>query len=217
MKKYCTKEMNYITNLPDGLILQSAYQSARELCKQGRMEEALTTLEAAPGPSRDLFLHRESVVRALRQYLPSTSAPRNLRALETFGTLPPWNKTSALIISGPSGSGKSSLAKALIPQALFLSHLDRLRDFNPRLHSGLIFDDMSFSHIPREAQIHLLDFDDDREIQIRYVIAHIPAGTLKIFTTNLTPSGIFALYDPAVKRRVTLWEQKDFNNIIPFI
>lgn len=106
------------------------------------------------------------------------------------------------IIWGPSGIGKTSFAKALFPNALFVSHIDDLRHFNSELYDAIIFDDMDFKHLPRSSQIHLVDFDDHRSIHVRYGVASIPAGTKKIFLTNEPEGRIFQVEDPAIRRRV---------------
>lgn len=65
-------------------------------------------------------------------------------------------------------------------------------------HKSIIFDDVDFNHYPRTAQIHLCDFDNARDIHVRYGTAHIPAGIAKVFTCNEWPLSS----DPAVMRRV---------------
>lgn len=102
------------------------------------------------------------------------------------------------VIIGAPGSGKTCYAKAMYPRALFVSHMDDLGEFNAEVHEAIIFDDMSFRHMPRNAQIHLVDQDNDRSIHIRYKVAKIPAHTKKIFTGN---EQIFE-DDGAINRRI---------------
>lgn len=115
-----------------------------------------------------------------------------------------WSKSH--IIVGPANIGKTEFAKAHFPEGfLFCRHIDMLMKFNPKFHTGIVFDDMSFLHWNRNAQIHLLDIDNPSDIHIRYKTAHIPANTKKIFTCN--PVGIpFDLTDEAIARRVTVTE-----------
>lgn len=110
----------------------------------------------------------------------------------------------SLIFWGPSGIGKTQYALALLPGALFVSHMDSLANFDASQHSGIIFDDMSFNHLHREAQIHLVDYDQPRDIHVRYKTAQIPANTKKIFTTNVEKGRIFDIDDPAIKRRLKI-------------
>jgi hypothetical protein len=87
---------------------------------------------------------------------------------------------------------------------LVVSHIDDLGDFDASRHDGIVFDDMSFAHLPREAVIHLVDWDLDRSIHIRYKRALIPARTRKIFTSNKTFYENFPA-DPsgAIRRRIS--------------
>lgn len=116
-----------------------------------------------------------------------------------------WNfatsSTHSVIFWGQAGIGKTEYAKYLLPNALFVSHLDDLGAFNDD-YNGIIFDDMSFTHLPRTSQIHLVDMDNDRSIHIRYKVASIPAHTKKIFLTNEINGLIFDLSDAAIRRRV---------------
>lgn len=108
-----------------------------------------------------------------------------------------WNRS--IILWGDSGIGKTCYANAILPKALVVSHIDDLRTFDSGVHEGIIFDDMSFNHLPRQAQIHLLDVDFDRSIHCRYDTALIPRNTKKIFTCN--HNDIFDFNDTAINRR----------------
>ncbi len=109
----------------------------------------------------------------------------------------------SIIIWGETGIGKTQFALSHFMRPLFISHIDGLRQFT-RMHDGIIFDDMSFKHIPREGQIHLVDTEHDREIHCRYNNAFIPAGIKKVFTTNVYDGEIFDLEDDAIARRITI-------------
>lgn len=117
-----------------------------------------------------------------------------------------WNiePSGSDIFVGESGIGKTEYAKHLMPDALFVTHIDQLYQYDPDVHSGIIFDDMSFKHLPREAQIHLVDYDNHRAIHVRYNTAFIPLGTKKIFTTNVPNGEIFLIADPAIARRIVI-------------
>lgn len=103
------------------------------------------------------------------------------------------------VIIGPSGIGKTSWAKRVIPKpALWVRHIDVLRQFRAGFHKSILFDDMSFDHLPRTSQIHLVDCHDDAHIHCRYGHATIPAGITKIFTANVNPF----TFDEAIERRI---------------
>lgn len=136
--------------------------------------------------------------------LPSTisdKTPLNetmLQCLKEFHW--PDDSLKSLVLLGPPGCGKTNWAKKhAIKPALFVSHLDRLKDLKVGTHKSIIFDDLDFKHLPRTTQIHLVDRENPRDIHIRYRVAHIPAGIQKIFTCNEEPF----IRDDAVKRRTT--------------
>lgn len=111
------------------------------------------------------------------------------------------NDRRATILYGPTGTGKTVWAREHSPRpALFVSQLDDLRGFRRGYHQSIIFDDMDFKHIPRTSQIHLLDFDNERSIHLRYKNVRIPAGIHKIFTCNELPF----IEDPAIRRRMAV-------------
>lgn len=120
-------------------------------------------------------------------------------ALEQF-EFQDWNQRS-LVLYGESGVGKTTWAKRHIPlPCLFVSHLDVLKDYDSTYHRGIIFDDVSFMHFPRESQIHIVDTFDPRAIHCRYRVAHIPASTPKVFTANRR----ILMDDPAINRRISI-------------
>jgi len=97
------------------------------------------------------------------------------------------NALKSLVVIGPAGCGKTTWAKTFAKKPiLFISHMDGLRKLTKK-HQSIIFDDMDFKHYPLQAQKHLLDQENPREIHIRYRTAVIPAGMQKIFTANSYP------------------------------
>lgn len=105
-------------------------------------------------------------------------------------------------IVGPTGCGKTSWATRVAPKpALWVRHMDDLRRFRDGHHASIIFDDMDFGHLPRVAQIHILDWYMPSSIHVRYGTVTIPAKTPKIFTGN---SRMFS-DDPAINRRIRIF------------
>lgn len=162
------------------------------------------------------FPYMEAIWSHCHVDLPSTISDKTqvnetmLQCLKEFNW--PDESLKSLVILGPPGCGKTNWAKkhALKP-ALFVSHLDRLKDFKVGVHKSIIFDDLDFKYLPRTAQIHLVDRENPRDIHIRYRVAHIPEGIQKIFTCNEPPF----IQDDAIKRR-TEWKLIDPINR-PFI
>lgn len=107
------------------------------------------------------------------------------------------------ILWGEPGIGKTEFARAVLPKALFVSHIDDLGRLD-ETYDGIIFDDMNFSHLPRTAQIHLVDWTQSRSIHIRYGTATIPRETRKLFVTNEVGGRVFDLNDGAIARRVEI-------------
>jgi len=99
-----------------------------------------------------------------------------------------WATRTHVCIYGEAGRGKTVWAKKYAPKpALWITHLDGLKKYDPALHKSIIFDDISFKHIPITAQIHVVDFDNPRDIHIRYGVVTIPAEVPKIFCCNEVP------------------------------
>lgn len=111
-----------------------------------------------------------------------------------------WREQKCLILRGDTGCGKTTWAKRNMPMpCLFVSHVDTLKQFRVGYHKSIIFDDIDVKHWPRTSQIHLVDFENARDIHCRYTTAHIPAGIFKVFTCNEWP----LVDDPAILRRVS--------------
>lgn len=119
-------------------------------------------------------------------------------------SLPIREDFKCLFLYGPTGTGKTQWALHHFRNPFLCSHIDDLRDFNADRNDGIVFDDMSFRHMPREGVIHLLDWDEDRSIHCRFYCAQIPAGTKKIFTSNKTFHETFPDDDHgAIRRRIS--------------
>lgn len=107
------------------------------------------------------------------------------------------NRTN--IIVGPTGCGKTVISlRRMIKPILFVTHVDQLRHFAGSLHRSILFDDMNFSHLPLQAQIHLCDRQMPRAMHRRYGTTLIPPGTQVTITCNERP----VVWDPAVNRRI---------------
>lgn len=99
-----------------------------------------------------------------------------------------------------TGVGKSTWVRVNAPKpALILSHIDRLKYFDPSYHVSIIFEEMSFTHLPITAQIKLVDEDQAMDHHIRYGVVTVDAGIYKFFTSN---APTFEFIDIAIARRV---------------
>jgi hypothetical protein len=92
------------------------------------------------------------------------------------------NKRS-LIMYGKSGTGKTSLAKAIFKNPLIVTNLEKLKHLKPE-HDGIIFDDFCFRTLVYEQKIHLLDIETERDFSVKFGHVVIGKGIPRIFTTN---------------------------------
>lgn len=202
-QEYCMKEGNFVEigSLPEG---HQGSRSDLELVRRA-IEDGATDQDIARDYFPTWIRYRQSLIAYRNLISPRTVTSRF--AIEDFKE--EWRSLElgmTTILWGESGIGKTSLAKCLLPGSLLVSHMDDLSYFNAEIHTGIIFDDMCFKHLPRTAQIHLCDSDDDRSIHIRYTTAFIPAGTRKIITTNELNGEVFDINDAAIRRRITIIE-----------
>jgi len=207
-KTYCSK---------DGIFLEFGTPM-----KQGaRTDLSSVIADIASGSSMKQLWeeHPEIMIKystGIKQCYQNTSPNLKCGPLKTFSLeeYPHWNTeeiqatlgVKAVILWGESGLGKTCYARALLPNALFVCHMDDLHQFDKATHDGIIFDDFSIKHLHREAQIHLLDTDNPRSIHCRYQTANIPAGTKKIFTTNERHGIIYSADDMAIERRLRTFQ-----------
>lgn len=116
------------------------------------------------------------------------------------------NWTKVHVVQGAAGIGKTQWALGHFSNPLMVSHIDDLLQFDAETHDGIIFDDLSVAHQPRNCQVHIADMEAPRSIHCRYVAAHIPAMTKKIFTCNPGYCPFANPEDPAIARRVLFHE-----------
>lgn len=156
---------------------------------------------------RELWVDHPNVMvkysRGIKEYLsairPQIDAPKF--ALSDFKWTPVSDWSKSHIFWGPAGTGKTEFAKAHFEAPLLVSHIDTLKMFSPDVHDGIVFDDMIFLHWPRESQIHIVDVENNRAINVKHDVVSIPAGTRRIFTTNVDEGRIVKHADAALDRR----------------
>ena len=89
-----------------------------------------------------------------------------------------------LILQGKPNEGKTQYAKTFFKKPLMVRHPDKLKSYDENTHDGIIFDDQSYGHWPRESVIHLFDVEEEADINVKNSMVTIPAGVPRIFTTN---------------------------------
>jgi len=165
--------------------------------------------------ARDYCLHGDAIERNLKRAKVTRWVKKYTLGDFEAKKLPLDNTT---LIVGPSGIGKTHFACAHFENPLIVTHMDKLREFSTD-YDGIVFDDMSFKHIPPEAVIHLVDNEFNADIHCRYGCATIPAFTKKIFTHN-TNNPFYDIektdseQQTAIERRVTrvVFKNKLFKN-----
>jgi len=219
--KYALKDGNYISNFSEEELdkarskmikASELHQNARKLAREGNLEEAQKVLED-PKTARDMNLYGPRILANLRDLAPVESV--NFYTIDQYDfQVSIWDRMKTLILWGPTNTGKTSLAKAILPKALICSHIDDLKKYATRNYHGIIFDDMDFKHWPDTAQIHLTDVENPRSINVKHGTASIPAGTPRIITNNKTPQEVLKLpafdwdKDPIGRRCQHFWVEK---------
>lgn len=178
-KAYCKKGGKYITNMKFKLMAE-----AIQLAQEGKAKEAFDKIiEARP----DMILCNGAKVKANINMLAQDNVETKLFDLSEFKNLPAklklWRRNvHVLWFFGPTGTGKTELAKAHFVNPLLVRHAGQLK--NLAGHDGLVFDDFNVGHWPREAAIHLTDIENHSGINVKHGHVVIPAGMPRIFTSN---------------------------------
>lgn len=159
---------------------------------------------------RDYALNYSRLVTVAKETYPT----HNANTVESFSinweiSLPPAllsfeaQPMKSIVVVGPAGCGKTTWAKSVAPKpCLFVRHLDSLMELTKR-HQAIIFDDLEFHHLPPATQKFLCDMENLAEIHIRYRVAKIPSGILRIFTGNTDPFKVDYIHRSAIDRRCT--------------
>lgn len=107
---------------------------------------------------------------------------------ENFKKVPEAEKhdfsKKVMILRGKPNKGKTQYAKTFFKKPLIVRHPDKLKSFDENTHDGIIFDDQSYGHWPRESVIHLFDVEEEADINVKNSMVTLPAGVPRIFTTN---------------------------------
>jgi len=195
-KVYCSKGGNFL--------------EIGEITEQGQrkdIDEILSIIKDGGTVKECWDKHPGTMVRVYRGVQEYAAVCQTRKAVPKYqmGDFPwevTWDYNRSVIFTGEAGIGKTSFARACLPDALLINDLNDLKLYDAKEYDGLIFDDMCFVEQRREMQIHLMDIEEGRSIRILYGLAFVPKNTKKIFTTNVQSGRIVDLNDKAVARRV---------------
>lgn len=190
VRQYVQKDGNYIAS-----IKLDPWLAAIQHAKDGNIDIAMQEL-----PAKDIVMSGNKI-RANLENL--RVRDNNINKSYLFKVVPGidgWHrKLHTLWLHGPSGIGKTQYAKSLFNNPLIVRHMDQLKQLRDT-NDGIIFDDMSFAHWPREAVIHLVDLRDDSGLNVKHGHVVIPAGLPRVITSNVW---IWPIDDTnAIRRRV---------------
>lgn len=171
---YCKKDGNYVE---DGTI-----STARMLAGSSPKQKSIKNKDAimvmsAPNKEdaialarslmpHDWLLHSTAIENSLNKLFTTPHQHRYQPSDFECPMLTEDDKKLAILLWGPSGFGKTQYALTQFKNPLLIRHMDKLKELTP-LHDGLVFDDLSFTHYPPEAVIHLLDMEEDSTIHVR--------------------------------------------------
>jgi hypothetical protein len=203
VRNYCKKGSAYITNIigfqPVAAavrVIEAAYEST---------EQAMEIVKNNPLLARDYLRDTARMEQSIARLKVSETYVETRYRFKTLLSMARWNRTKyALWLRGPTGLGKTEYAKTLFSKPLMIRDMEDLKKLHDT-HDGIIFDDMSFKHIPREVQIHIVDLQNDSTVRVLYGSKTIPRGMPRVFTSNVS---IF-MNDPAIKRRIRFIEVRE--------
>lgn len=92
--------------------------------------------------------------------------------------------THSCLLYGPTGTGKTSYALALLAPALLVRHTEDLLALDSHKYGGVVFDDLAYHDLSFSAALNLADTELPSTVNVRYRTVRLPAGTKRIFTLN---------------------------------
>lgn len=183
VQRYIKKDGDF---LEEGELKRSSaadWEEAMDLARTDSVKSALLLL--AQKQPRTFLLHADSLERSLKRYRGMHAPPpppcKDLASFTHAPEIrnPDWH---VLIFAGLTGMGKTQWARALLPHAPVVRHLDVLTEVDTG--QGVIFDDLGVGHLPFTALLNLLDWEEEGQVHVRYTVASIAPRTRRIFTTN---------------------------------
>lgn len=208
--KYVCKNHKYIMELDP--LKPFCFEQAGAKTGWGQLVRDAPTVEAAEAELRlkhpsILYLWGDKILKRKRMEVEASEVVGEGYTKEDFDfTFTPEELKKTILLHGPSGTGKTSLAIAQFEQPLICGALDQLKGFRVGFHDGIVLDDCCLRKLTPAEAIQLVDTTFDRAIQLRYHPAVIPAGTPRIITTNLKWKKVFQRSENKEQRK-GLWRR----------
>ncbi|PVV02139.1 hypothetical protein BB560_003415 [Smittium megazygosporum] len=208
--RYVTKGNKFITNMTDRELSIKPKSVPELIMEQNDLNAAIDLVKTDAGLRRDFVRNSVLVTRSISRIVNTniqSSRPSTSRELKFImpEIVSKWDRSkTCLWLRGRTDTGKTSFAKSLFKKPLIVRLIETLQKLEPS-HDGIIFDDMNFSGFGKEAQIHLLDLENDSDINVKHNFANIPWGLPRVFTSN---GPIFSNF-PEIRRRIHFCKVSD--------
>ncbi len=188
------QDIDPLTNIPEGFV---------QMATEGKFDDALAQfIERYP---KDYVLYMDKVKRNLRRMGEKERKPRIFPLISDYDPDVDLSEKSLWLV-GESGCGKTEFIKSWLTHKglsyLMVTHLDKLKKYNGQ--DVIVYDDVSFAHLPRETAIHIAETKNEREIHCRHACAYIPPGVYNIFISNshhIWPDDHFGAIERRIEKR----------------
>lgn len=196
---YCIKDGNYLTNFTEEE-LERFVEVAKHKGKTWADVIKLAK-ENKPDEAHDLMCHvapRDAVMGGPRVIESLISLNRKAQAKEQASErkflrpelMDTWDKAKySLLFVGRTKLGKTGYALSQFKNPFHCTHTDGLSKFNPKVHDGIVFDDVYFDKRAADFRLHITGVQDDAMLNVKYGNVLLKAGTPRIFVANKWPFG----------------------------
>jgi hypothetical protein len=159
--------------------------------------DACLELDIQPKSISDVVTLRNHAAKRQFARIDTGVDPANFKSIE-------WDRGKALILKGPSETGKTNWAIHQFEHPIKVEDIDNLKNL-PSDCDGLVFDEYIFDKCCQKTQVSVLDIKQDRTIRARNTNALIPRGLPRIFCCNEYQNVFGEHPPPAVTSRYNEW------------
>ncbi|ETO05831.1 hypothetical protein RFI_31564 [Reticulomyxa filosa] len=153
VKKYCSKEKNYITNIINFSIINPAVKAAIE----GDLDDSMNIIINDPVIARDYLRDNLRMEQSVERLSKSNIERNNKYKFKNVNDISNWNRSKhELWLHGQTKLVKPNLRYHF------------LKTFVNILYDGIVFDDMNLVNWTIEERVHILDLDETTAINVKY-------------------------------------------------